>query len=114
MERVLFREFPECSEDGMRCPLCDFHCVHLVACVVDQLSDVTIIRGTGTTMHAQPSSPYRGSGIEIEAYCESGHRFTIALRFHKGSVLVTTTRLDDCPPDPDGGFIPPIDALRRD
>jgi hypothetical protein len=109
METLLYDDFPVCSGDGMLCPVCGFHCTHLASCTVDQLGEVTTVRGTGTTMQIRPTTPYRGSRIEIEAYCEMGHRFAIALRFHKGNVLVTTTELEDRPLDP---YHP--DELRRD
>jgi hypothetical protein len=114
MVNLLYDDFPTCDADVMRCPVCEYQYTHLVSCTVDQLGEVTTVRGTGTTRHTRPSTPYRGSRIEIEAYCEAGHRFAIALRFHKGSVLVTTTELEDCPLDPvGGGYIPPVE-LRRD
>jgi hypothetical protein len=114
MENLLYDDFPMCSADVMLCPVCDHPYTHLVSCTVDQLGEVTTVRGTGTRMHVLPSSPYRGSRIEIEAYCEAGHRFAIVLRFHKGNVLVTTTELQDCPLDPaGGGYILPV-GLRRD
>jgi hypothetical protein len=114
MHIPLRTDFPTCSADGMLCPVCGFHCTHLTACTVNQLGEVTTIRGTGTTMHVLPASPARGSRIDIEAYCEEGHRFTITLRFHKGSVYVTTTRLQDCPLELSGeGYSPPVE-LRRD
>jgi hypothetical protein len=106
--------FPACEGSLMLCPVCDFACTHLVSCTVNQLGEVTTVRETGTTIDEipEPDYPHRGSSIAIEAYCDSGHRFTLELRFHKGSVLVQTTRLADCSAHPVEGFISPA-GLRR-
>jgi hypothetical protein len=101
--------FPACVGSLMLCPVCDFASMHLVACTVNQLGEVTTVRAAGTTMEEipQPDYPHRGSHIAIEAYCDSGHCFTLELRFHKGNVLVQTTRLADCAAHPVEGFLAP-------
>ena len=101
--------FPETSDEMMRpaylcCPVCGFFCTHLKACEVNQLGSITTVTAEGTKL-ALGTPSGRGTRITINCTCEEGHRFQIALQFHKGSILVSTARGEDVLHDPLTGVV---------
>jgi len=72
------------------CPICGFDCVHLGTVSVKQGHSTAISAHDATAV--TPSDRHlhsRGSSVELDMDCESGHRFTYTLEFHKGSVTIS-------------------------
>ena len=106
--------FPDaCFEALLSCPVCDFECVHLVACTVEQEKTSVHVTHDRLTQQAIPPSGRRGSTVKVEAYCEEGHRFVLCMAFHKGSVFVWHARLPDCPGNESEGYTPPEELWRN-
>ena len=76
------------TEKMMKCPFCDFDCVHMQSVQVNRGGEITSIDRDGTRMAAGAPSG-RGSCVEITFWCESGHKWRRTLQFHKGTVFTS-------------------------
>ncbi len=76
------------TEKMMKCPFCDFDCVHMETVKVNRGGEITRINGNGTRMSAGSPSG-RGACVEMVFWCESGHKWRRTLQFHKGAVEVS-------------------------
>lgn len=74
---------------GLCCPLCGMTYVHPEQVIVEQGKTRTIVRCERTRVEAsgRGAAQSRGSLIQLDFWCESGHRFRYGLEFHKGQVF---------------------------
>jgi hypothetical protein len=106
--------FPLCLEDTLCCPVCQFECTHIEVCTVNQLGAFTVVTHRGVDNWKDPIDRWHyGSIVTLRFWCESAHRFEMTLRFHKGSVYVTHTRLEDCADTGDGSYVAPPELRRN-
>jgi hypothetical protein len=98
------REWPDDSGAGafgalparpLLCPACGDSYVHLVEVRVyesteDGGSGTVVPAGGGSASVRQTPEPgarpfgFRGATVELDAWCEQGHRFALRFSFHKG------------------------------
>lgn len=76
------------SEKMMKCPFCDFDCVHIESVKVNRGGEITTINSDGTRMAAGLPSG-RGARVEMVFSCESGHKWRKSYQFHKGATEVS-------------------------
>ena len=69
------------------CPVCGIDYVHPAQVVVEQGRTRTEISNESTLVTASSHGlQHRGSRIELQFFCESGHSFRYLLSFHKGNL----------------------------
>jgi len=76
------------------CPQCGFNYVHIRNAVVNAGGDVTAVTPHGTMRF--PDEPAgRGTLVQLDFWCEGGHKFKINFQFHKGQVFVWSEYLGE-------------------
>jgi hypothetical protein len=89
VEKYLIGITEDCSFDinsRLKCPVCDFDCVHPEAVVVNAGGVITIIEDQIPQItRGNPTG--RGVSIWLHFACENGHRWTERYQFHKGSTF---------------------------
>ncbi|MBX3433285.1 MAG: hypothetical protein KF847_08190 [Pirellulales bacterium] len=71
---------------GLCCPVCGMTYVHPEQVAVEQGTTRTTVRCERTQV--EPSERgRRGSLIQLDFWCERGHRFRYCLEFHKGQLF---------------------------
>ena len=94
---------PQDNERLIKCPYCDFDCVHMESVTVNRGGEVTNIDANGTKMTSEGTSG-RGARIEIVYWCESGHKWRKSYQFHKGSIEVSNDLMTTVEGPPDYGL----------
>ena len=80
------------SEDTLKCPFCDFDCLHILSISVHRGMDKTVINNKGIFVKEEKNK-LRGVVLIVEFCCEEGHHFNTITHFHKGSVYVEHEKL---------------------
>ena len=72
-------------EIHLKCPVCDFDCIHIASAVVNQNGLVTTVDRDNDRLDPNGPSSGRGSQVIVSFFCESGHTFAHVYQFHKGA-----------------------------
>jgi len=102
IREILKRVFSEKPQEKMmettiKCPYCDFDCVHLQAVEVNRGGEITSIDYQGTKIRAGDASG-RGARVELILWCEGGHKWRQSLQFSKGNLFQENELLvNGCP-----------------
>ena len=76
----------DCDSQPLCCPICkDTYC-HIMSVEVNQRGVIATVERQGVSLKPDGPKSGRGSVVRVRFACESGHSFTMALRFHKGMV----------------------------
>jgi hypothetical protein len=103
------------GNEYVECPVCGLVHVHIEGVGVHQ-KDRRVDVGPESDVRVTPDDAEeqaeqlargalhrpRGSRVEVAFWCENGHRFTLALAFHKGAVTSVFERGPDVPETEDG------------
>ena len=85
------------TEALLKCPYCDFDCVHIQSVEVNRGGEITIIDKDGTKVKAGGASG-RGACIVLTLWCEDGHKWRRSFQFHKGQAFIEDELLiSGCP-----------------
>lgn len=80
------------------CPFCGEIMCHIEQVKVNAGGDITIINSRGTKKSKGNPSGF-GVLVEIQYYCELGHRWIEKQQFHKGVINVTMEKLQNYHPE---------------
>lgn len=98
VEKYLIGITEDCSFDThsrVKCPVCDFDCVHPEAVVVNAGGVITIIEDQiPWIMHGAPTD--YGVSIWLHFNCENGHRWAERYQFCQGGTYKEVVIEDPC------------------